>query len=288
MAELLDVGRTRTTVGVCLMKSNTIVSLIRVGIACGVIPWLVVGQVTSPVPIDSPSGLLKKGSFLNPADLPSHLVALHEGLGSRLATPEKAQLTLAGTLVDASGTRSAQLTIQAPGIFAFRDERGRSLFYNDTGFNIVAGIPASDDAVIESLLAHFPDSLILQAAGGGSFRRIGSHFRGNSQDGGPVPLWTVFAFSPNTRPGLTRGKALQQDLFIAVDERTGLPADIRVVTQVGATRHVIQTQFSGWTQQSGQRYPGRIVRLEDGQQKLRFDVTTSSVGPALPLTVFKP
>ncbi len=54
-------------------------------------------------------------------------------------------------------------------------------------------------------------------------RSIGSHFRtdnGKTANYGG-PFWTLFAFSPISRAGLTPGQPLQESMFLAVNEKTG-------------------------------------------------------------------
>ncbi len=102
----------------------------------------------------------------------------------------------------------------------------------------------------------------LQVATGGSYRRIGNHFRTDSSRGGNYTgsYWTLLAFSPKVRQGLVADKALQQELFIAVDEKTGFIAEVKTVVTSGTKQQQVnQTQFTSWTQQSGQWYPATIT-----------------------------
>jgi len=91
------------------------------------------------------------------------------------------------------------------------------------------------------------------------------HFR---TDDGKTPnykdlLDDICAFTSPTA-GLKHGGALQQEIFIAIDEQTWLISEVRTVTKIGPHQHnVNQTQFSNWLQQSGQWFPGMIVRLEN-------------------------
>ncbi len=103
------------------------------------------------------------------------------------------------------------------------------------------------------------------------------------------PYWTVFSFSPNTRQGLGLGSPLQQSLFIAIDEHTGLLSDVRVVGTTGLSQqNVTQTQFSNWLLQGDQWIPGTIVRLENGSPVLSFKTQQASVGAVLGLAAFQP
>lgn len=176
-----------------------------------------------------------------------------------MTTAATAQITLTGTTTDTNGSRAAQIIIQAPGYLSYREGQTLALTYDGSALKSNSGqLTANDEEVFESFLAHFPDAVFLQSASGGSWRRIGGHFR---TDNGTTknytgPYWSVFAFSPNTRQGLAQGKALQQSLFVAVDERTGLIDEVRVVVNQGAKQqNVTETQFTNWTQQSGQWVP---------------------------------
>lgn len=196
-----------------------------------------------------------------------------------MTNANNAELTIAGTITDSNGSRPAQIVVQAPGHLSYREGQTKALTFDGVQFKSKDGQLTSDDErVSESLLAHLPDSVFLQIAAGGSIRPIGSHFR--TDDGKTPnyrgPFWTLFGFSPGIRQGLTSGQAMQQELFIAIDEQTGLMAEIRLATQ----QNVTQTQFSNWTQQQGnQWFPSQIVRLENGKQVLSFQVVQATVGP---------
>jgi hypothetical protein len=235
--------------------------------------------------------LLNQATLIGLGDIPSHLAMSLEHSGARMMSAAKAQMTINGTVTDGKGSRSAQIVIQAPGYMSYREGQGRAVVFNGNAFQATSGAPsAGDDPVMESLLAHFPDAVCLQAATGGSYRRLGTHFRPDGSKGGSYtgPYWTILAFSPRTRQGLPRGKALQQDLFVAIDEQTGLISEIRVVSKTGSQQQVIQTQFTAWTQQGDQWFPGKITRLENGKQTLSFQLQQASVGTAVPTTVFIP
>jgi hypothetical protein len=202
-----------------------------------------------------------------------------------------AQVTLAGDITDAAGTRAAQIVIQAPGLLSYREGRSRALTFDGSRFGRQSGqAPATDEPVLESLLAQFPDMVCLQFAHGGAWRRIGSHYR--TDDGKAAgytgPYWTLYAFTPEGRPGLQRAQALQQDVFIAIDEKTWFISEVRVVAGTGTGKTVTQTKFTNWFQQSGQWFPGTIVRLENGSQTLTFQTQQASAGAALGVTAFQP
>jgi hypothetical protein len=240
-----------------------------------------------------PGWLFNQASLIAPGVLPSHLAISLQQTGARMMTTDKAQVALTGSITDSQGTRSAQFTIQAPGYMMYRDSTGHAVVFNGTSLASTGGtaLSSSDAAIAESLLAHFPDMVCLQVATGGSYRRIGSHFRTDGSTGGTYtgPYWTVLAFAPAARQGLTAGAALQQQLFIAIDESTGFISEVRMAVNTGSQQlQITQTQFANWTNQSGQWYPGSIVRLVNGKQVFSFQAQAITVGAAGPTTAFIP
>ena len=246
---------------------------------------------SSPTPTQTaPASIATGSSLIGPVDLPPSMGAALQAMGGRLTSASTAQVTLSGTVTDSSGARSAQITIQAPGYLRYQDASGVTVAFNGASIQAASGAPtAAQQGVFESLLANFPDSIFLQIANGGGLRRLGSHFRTDDgkTPGYSGPYWTVYSFAPRTRTGLTAGQALQESLFMAFDEKTGLMSDVRTVTKSGAQQTVIQTQFANWFQQSGEWFPGNIVRLVNGQQTLSFHIQTAGVGTALPTTSFQ-
>lgn len=231
-------------------------------------------------------------SFVSPKDLPPLLETSLQIMGGRMMSPDKAQVTLTGTMTDGNGSRAGQITVQAPGLLSYREGQTRALTFDGSQPKSKSGqFTADDEKVFESLLAHFPDAVFLQVATGGTWRRIGSHFR--TDDGTTTnytgPYWTLSAFSPKARQGLTSGKALQQSIFIALDEQTGLLGEVRIVLNQGANQQTVtQTQFSNWIQQGDQWFPGEIVRLENGNQVLSFQTQQASVGVSAAPAAFVP
>jgi len=232
------------------------------------------------------------GTLIGPGDLPDTLAQLLQVMGGRMTTPATAQVLISGSTKDSSGTRAAQITVQSPGYFSYREGTSRAITFDGVSLQTLSGAPtAADEAILESLLAWFPDTMFLQAANGGGLRTVGTHVR--TDDGTTKnyqgPYWTLFAFSPAVRKGFTWQQPLQQDLFIAVDEKTHLIAEVRRTVKTGPhSAQVTQTQFLNWSQSGGQWFPAEIVRLESGVQSLSFTVQTATAAPAAAAAVFKP
>jgi hypothetical protein len=214
-------------------------------------------------------------------------------MGGRMMNKDSANLTVEGILTDTDGPRTAQLIVQAPGYMRFQESsEGRVLTFDGTQFKSKKGDGGvSDLRIRESLMAHLPDAVFLQIAGGGSLRLLGSHFR--TDDGRTPnyrgPYWTLYVFSPLQRPGLTPGQPLQQHLFIAIDDESWLISEIRTVSNARTpAQQVTQTRFSNWLQVSGQWFPGQIVRLENGRQVLSFQAQQTTVGSQAATSIFEP
>ena len=250
-------------------------------------------QTGSLTPASGQNGpLWGGGNFIVPSSLPPEFGAAFQKMGGRMTGAASASVTLAGTLTDANGPRTAQITVQAPGLLRFQDSNSCVLTFDGSQFGSKNGKGGpSDQRIQESLLANFPDMLLLQMAAGGGARRFGSGFR--TDDGKTPnytgPFWTVYSFSPAPRPGLKWGQPLQRQLLIAIDDGTGLIAEAQMVTNPHTpNQQVTRTQFKNWLQQNGQWFPGQIVRLENGQQVLSFQVQQGSVGTQNAASTFEP
>jgi hypothetical protein len=243
-------------------------------------------QTTTPS-----SGATSTGSLISYWNLPDNFASTLQKMGGRMMDASVAQIALTGTTTDSNGSRAAQILIQAPGLMSYTEGTNVALAFDGTQFNTSGQVPSNQEAILESFLAHFPDSVCLQLASGGIWRRLGSHFK--TVAGNPTnytgPYWTVWAYSPAVRAGLTAGKALQQSLYIALDESNWLIAEVRVVTKsASGPPTVVETQFNNWVQQNGQWCPGQIVRLEGGKQTLSFQTAQCTAGPAAAAATFKP
>jgi len=247
-------------------------------------------QTTQPAPVPS---WQRNGGTIPPGSLPPAFAGSLKQMGNRLTSAAQSATSITGMLTDSSGTRAVQVTVQAPGYLLFLDgNNARTISYNGVAWQVKNSAGSQNDQrVEESLLAHSPDSVLLQLANGSTVRWLGSRFR---TDGGKAanysgPYWTLFAFSPSARAGLTVGQALQQSHLVAIDEKTGFISEVRIVQNPGkVTQQVTQTKFNNWFENSGQWYPGQIVRLENGQQVLSMTVQQGAAGAQLPLTAFQP
>ena len=281
---------------------GTTVNRIRVNTICrariaalpllGIAALTAMAQTTTTTTSPGDAGASTASGLITTSNLPAVLAALEVQLGGRLTAAANAQISLSGTVTDAAGSRTATILVQAPGLFSYRDGNGAAVTFDGSAFQTSSGQSlTADQAIVESLVADLPDTILLQALNGGGVRVVGSHFR---TDNGKTPnytgpYWTLVEFAPVTRPGLTWGQPLQQELFLAIDEKTRLPAEVRRAVKTGSSGvEVTQTQFGNWTQQNGQWFPGSITRLENGRQTLSFTVSAATTGPASAASTFVP
>ena len=250
--------------------------------------WLVcIALLVPPVvaqPAWSSMGLINASSL--PYDLGNSLTAM----GSQMQSTGAAQAVFVGVVTDSSGTRTARITVQAPCYVSYQESASRALSFDCNRLKSASGtISAADDPILESLMANLPDTVFLQVAGGGSIRRLPVTFR-NDDGTNPNyagPWWNMYVFNPIPRAALVADGPFQQQLFLAVDSATRLPAEVRVIeNERTPTQKVIQTKYSGWFQQAGQWFPGKIVRLEGGLQVLSFQVQQAAVGGATATSAF--
>jgi hypothetical protein len=219
------------------------------------------------------------------------LAASFNMMGGRMTSAANAEVALTGVTTDANGTRSGQIVVQSSGLMSYRESQSYSLIFDGTKFTTKSGQSASgDEPIQESLLAHLPDAVFLQFAAGGGLRKIGAHFRTDDgkSPGYTGPYWTLLGFSPRPRAGMTPGTPLQAPLFVAIDEKTGLIAEIRTTTLSNGVKRVVQTRFASWTQQGSQWFPSSIIRMENGKQTLSFTLQSATVRAASPRTAFEP
>jgi hypothetical protein len=75
------------------------------------------------------------GSLIGPQDLLPSLFDSLEATGGRMLSADEAQVTL----TDANGSRSAQITVQAPGYLAYREGQTRAIVFDGTAFQTLSG-----------------------------------------------------------------------------------------------------------------------------------------------------
>ena len=177
----------------------------RLGVHVAWASFLYAQTVGSPsTPVTAANGLITPGS------LPPILEMLNQRMGSRMTSAANARLSLVGTTTDSKGARTATIVIQAPGLLSYRETGGYAATFDGASFSTNSGAPTSaDEPILESLLANFPDSVLLQALNGAAIRTVGQHFRTDSGNANNYsgPYWTLIAFAPTagkTSPGDNR------------------------------------------------------------------------------------
>ena len=92
-------------------------------------------------------------TYVGPTDLPQSLAPSLQVMGNRMTSASTALVSLTGTVTDSSGTRPAQILVQAPGYLAYREGSTRAITYNGSQFSTQSGsLSASDEQVAQRQL----------------------------------------------------------------------------------------------------------------------------------------
>jgi len=184
---------------------------------------------------------------------------------------------LSGTYADSSGSTSAQLVWQAPG--SIRLDRANKpslpLVFNATASTFAApNMSATDADILESLLDDTAESFLYGYQGGYAHRFLGGLFRADSDSSGDYkgPWYELTEATGHVKAqtaGIVRAKAYY------FDSATKLLVKTMYVN--GGTR--VTTQFSNWTTRTGQSYPGKIIRTENGTTVFSFTSTAAAIAP---------
>jgi hypothetical protein len=237
----------------------------------------IVSAQTAPGPTQTGSALAAASTYLNSSHLPSTAKAYLSALGSRLQTPGQERETLVGTYSDSTGSTAAQLVWEAPGNLRFdRTNRpGHPLIYNTTGGLVGPPASAADSNLLESLLDDAAECFLYTFQTKYAHRFLGGLFRTDSGKSGAYqgPWYEVFETTGNVHA--QPGSILRTKLY-HFDSATKLL--VKTVYSTGNTR--VTTYFNNWTTAAGQRFPGKIVRSENGTQVASFSISTGGVGPA--------
>jgi hypothetical protein len=135
---------------------------------------------------------------------------------------------------------------------------------------------------VESLALDSPENFFASVSRNAGLEFLGSRHR---TDGGRLtdytgPFYDIYDWVAST-PALP-GQRVKRLLF---DSTTQLLAKVMYVDQSGSNA-IVQTIFEGWSS-TEDPVPSRIIRLENGSEVFRFDMTQTQRGPRLDAPVFR-
>lgn len=237
---------------------SALLCLALLGFADGQVP--VVSSPGSSTPGGSSASAIV---YYSPSRIPSVLRRQFTSLGSRLQQPGNERITLAGNLIDSSGTSAVQVVIQNGGNLNITlPGASAPLTFNGT---TAAGVSsrASQDGLLQSFVDDLPETMILSAAGGMGLRLLGQGFRDST--GGSCDYYDVPSLGQTSK---TSTPTLKRYCF---DSQTSLLKSVRYQTAGG----IVKTEFT-WQQVNGQAVPASVTRTQGATQLFSFQ--TQSAG----------
>jgi hypothetical protein len=252
-------------------------SVRRLRVAAGLLALAAALPVLAQTPMQS-TEKTKQPVFVIPGLLPSVAREYLFHLGDRIQKSGKERMVLNGTFTDRSGrSTSAQLIWQLPGEIWFnRAQPGDPLVYSiTTGLVNAANISSADSNVLESLLDDSAETFLYGFQRGHAYRLIGLRYRA---DDGTSPNYRGPWYDVYIRAApvlVQQGTPVREKVYL-FDSQTQLLAKVEY-TLPNSTK--VTTEFSNWTQNGGQSFPGQIVRRENSAVAFTFNITNHAVTP---------
>ena len=224
---------------------------------------------------------LPQSAYLTPTALPPDAQGYLKVLGNRLQVAGNERITLIGTTTDKRGTGTAQLVAQLPGNVRLDRQTapGSALVYVvGTGVSNSSSLPQEDLDVLESLAADTHEAFLYGFTQQLGHRLLGARFR---TDDGKTPDYQgpYYDIYEATGPNPAANNALRQKWYF-FDSGTHLLVKTRYLVKRSGTDVAVESQYSNWTNQNGQQFPGQIVRTENGAAVFTFKVAKGAVGAA--------
>jgi hypothetical protein len=214
------------------------------------------------------------------AALSSDLRNLLAALGDRLERPGKERVTYVGMLQRAGENRAAPFTLiwETPGKISLQDfgRQQTTLFDGETVFRSAASSTAFDQELLETLVFDSAEHLFLSQMRGAATRFLGSRFRlSEDSQSDSEPVYDVFEV---TEPNVTRQESVRQTRQYFFNSDTQVLTLVRYRGVNNGVETAVEVRFENSRRIGGQRFPMRIVRLEDGHPIITLTIASVSVG----------
>ena len=233
-----------------------------------------------------PSQTRGEDSYVRQAALMPQLRWSLKALGDRLEKRGKERLTLTGTLTQAGESQSTpfvairefsdrlRLTFQA-------GAQTRVLTFNGQRSQGTQGGPnSSDEDLIETMLYDTAEHFFISQMQGAATRSLGSRFRAieDSRANYSGPFYDIFEV---TEPVRSRSDAREETRQYCFDSDTHLLEVVKYGVLRNGLETRVEVRLTGWYQIDGQRFPGRIVRSENGTPVVTLILSSVTTGPGL-------
>ena len=212
------------------------------------------------------------------AALASDLRPMAKNLGDRLHKVGKERVTYAGMMHRTGETHAMPFTLtwELPGRLRFLDygRQQNTVFDGESVSRSRAASTSFDNELLETLICDSADHLFISQMGGGAIRSLGSRFRisEDSRSEHAGPFYDVFELT-ETVPWQNGDERTRQYWFNS-DMQVLELVKYRVATD-GEERRV-EVRMTNWREVNGQRFPSRIVRLENDIPVISLDFNLSS------------
>ena len=204
--------------------------------------------------------------------------------GDRLQKPGKERLMLVGTVTRNGSTIAPfQLIQELPNLVNYSEGvtgTATGLVFNGAQYGKTgASLQATDSDLIETLVYDSPVWFLYAPSTMLPTRKLGSHFRVNPQAGKAYsgPLYDVYVITVAVQQP---GKVKTQPKVYHVNSNTRMIEMINYQEADAPSTHV-QVVLGNWTTVSGNAMPQTIQRLENGNEVLRFNITSATLGPSV-------
>ena len=139
---------------------------------------------------------------------------------------------------------------------------------------------------MESLLLNLPEQVFQASARGCPVRFLAGRAKVKSgfHEGAEVEVYQMLRVEPGASSRSKRPAAQ----LLAFDSRTLLLRSVSSSAPGPLGAPPGETSFAGWTARAGGLFPAEIVRIEAGQEILRFQITQAEAGNRAAEGLFRP
>jgi hypothetical protein len=217
---------------------------------------------------------------LRSRSLMSPLRAPLAALGDRLEKPGKERIGLTGTQLRAGSQQATAFAVvwERPGRLRLEEYGSRQRLAIFDGQAVSRSSPAetSDDALLETLLYDSAEHFFVSQMQGSATRFLGERFRliEDSETEHEGPFYDLFEV---TEQVLVGGEVREQSRQYFFNCDTHLLDLVRYEVLRGSEVIRVEVRLEKWQQVNGQRFPERIVRVENDVPKFTLDLNLNSV-----------
>lgn len=236
--------------------------------------------VVLPRTVDEPD--LLADDHVRRVSLLSQLRGPLQTLGDRLETRGKERITVTGTLRWAGAEQATPFVLiwETPGRLRLEViSGGQQQITTFDGSRVVrtgGNIESRDEDLLETLLYDCAEHFFVCQMQGAGTRFLGSRFRliEDSRAEYTGPLYDIFEVTERIN---SRREAHEQTRQYFFNSDTHLLEAVKYRVTNGGLEVQVEVRLESWQQLNGQRFPSRIVRLENGAPVLTLALNLASI-----------